>query len=70
MDLLLLADREGHIMMPKDAIAHRLRVEMGEVEWGISELMKPDPESKNAILDGRRLVAIEATGYGWKVGEL
>jgi hypothetical protein len=67
MDLLLLADREGHIVMPKDAIAHRLRVDIEEVEWGITELMKPDPESKNAILDGRRLMPIEDIGYGWRV---
>ena len=66
-DLLLLCDRNGDVIMTKDSIAIVLRVPIEEVEWGIAELQKADPDSKNGDEDGRRLIPIEGLGYGWHV---
>lgn len=66
-DLLLLADPDGNVIATKEAIANRLRVPLEEVEWGISELLKPDPDSYTPDFDGRRIEALEGMGYGWRI---
>lgn len=66
-DLLLLADQDGNVIATKDAIANELRVPLDEVDWGINELMKPDPESFSQEADGRRIMPINGCGYGWKI---
>lgn len=67
MDLLLLCDFEGFIMITKDGIARRLGVDEAEVEWGLTELMKPDPQSKNKEYGGARVIPIDGMAYGWQV---
>jgi len=66
-DLLLCSDADGNVVMTKDAIANRIRATLDEVEWGLKELMKPDPESLTPDFDGRRIVPLDGHGYGWKI---
>src|SRR5579872_6156408 len=67
IDLLLCSDPDGNVIMTKDAIAHRTRATMDEVEWGLAELMKPEAGSLSQNDDGRRIVPLEGHGYGWKI---
>lgn len=66
-DLLLCADPDGNVLMTKQAISQRIRAPMEEVEWGLSELMKPDKFSKHHNNDGRRIVPLDGHGYGWMI---
>lgn len=66
-DLLLCADPDGYVQMTKEAIARRITAPLSEVEWGIRELMKPDPISKSPDLDGARIEPMQDTGYGWRI---
>lgn len=66
-DLMLCSDADGNVIMTKDAIANRIRTTREEVEWGLDELMKPDPESNTLEHEGRRVIALEGHGYGWKI---
>ena len=66
-DLLLCADGEGFVMMTPTALARRIGAPVKEVEWGISELEKPDPRSKTPDNEGRRIEAVEGSGYGWRI---
>ncbi len=66
-DLLLCADPDGNVMMTKESIAARIRTSLSEVEWGIKELLKPDPTSNHPEMEGRRIIALEGHGYGWQI---
>lgn len=66
-DLLLCADCKGYVMMTTSAIARRTGAELEEVEWGLSELSKPDPHSKTPDFDGRRIEVVDDQGYGWRI---
>lgn len=66
-DLLLLADPDGNVVMTKTAIATRIRSTVEEVEWGLSELMKPDQESLTPEHGGRRVIPLDGHGYGWTI---
>lgn len=66
-DLLLLSDRDGNVILTKQAIANRIGADLEEVEWGIEELMKPDPDSLTPDFGGRRIVPLEGHGYGWRI---
>lgn len=66
-DLLLCADPDGNVIMTKTALANRIRATLKEVEWGLDELMKSDPESLTPNESGRRIVPLEGHGYGWKI---
>lgn len=69
IDLLLCADPEGNVVMTKSSIAGAIRADISEVEWGLAELMKPDPENGGRVPDheGRRIAPLEGRGYGWKI---
>lgn len=67
MDLLLLSDPDGNVIMTPNAIATRIRADVKEVEWGLVELQKPDPGSLSKEHDGRRLVPLDGHGYGWRI---
>ena len=54
-------------MMTPAAIARRIGAPIDEVEWGIEELSKPDPLSKSLDHEGRRIKALEGSGYGWEI---
>jgi len=66
-DLLLCADQDGNVVMTEGAIARRIGAELGEVEWGLEELSKPDPRSRHSDEDGRRIVRLDGFGYGWRI---
>lgn len=67
MDLLLCADMDGNVIMTKKAIAKRIGADLKEVEWGIKELMKPDPESRTTDMKGKRIIDLDGHGYGWTI---
>ena len=58
IDLLLCSDADGNVVMTKAAISKRTGASMEEVEWGLSELMKPDQNSKHSEMEGRRIVLL------------
>jgi hypothetical protein len=66
-DLMLCADCRGYVIMTESAIARRIGCTVEEVEWGIAELMKPDPRSKTPDADGARIERLDGQGYGWRV---
>lgn len=67
IDLLLLADPDGNVIMTKQAIAHRIRAPLNEVEEGLEALMEPDENSFTVENQGRRIAPLEGLGYGWKI---
>lgn len=67
MDLLLLSDPDGNVIMTPVAIANRTRSELSHVQWALEELQKPDRHSLTPDCDGRRIVPLEGHGYGWKI---
>lgn len=65
--LLPLIDQHGEIRMSYEAIAARTGWPMDLLKQGISELMKPDPESQSTAEEGRRLVLLDpARSWGWR----
>lgn len=66
-DLLLCADADGNILMTNSAIAHRIRCDAEEVEWGLKELMKDDKMSGTPDYKGKRIVPLDGHGYGWQI---
>ena len=66
-DLLLCADCKGYIIMTPSAIARRIGASVEEVEWGIAELEKPDPNSKTKEDKGKRIEPLGKSGYGWRI---
>mgnify|MGYP003627826165 CR=1 FL=1 len=66
-DILLCSDAQGYVMMTEAAISRRIGTTIDEVTWGLAELMKPDPRSKTPDHEGRRIEAVEGSGYGWRV---
>jgi hypothetical protein len=67
MDLLLLSDPDGNVIMTPAAIANRTRAPIEEVEWGLKELQKPDRNSLTMDQEGKRIMPLEGHGYGWKI---
>lgn len=67
IDLLLCSDARGYVIMTKEAIARRISAPLDEVEWGLTELSKPDPGSKTTDLAGARIEALGSMGYGWRI---
>lgn len=66
-DILLCCDAQGYVMMTEAAISRRIGTSIDEVTWGLAELMKPDPRSKTPDHEGRRIEAVEGSGYGWRI---
>lgn len=68
MDLLLLADREGVVNMPPDAIARRTNVPQEVVDRAIDKLSSPDPSSNTQEYEGRRIILLDdAKKWGWQI---
>ena len=64
--LLTLADKEGFIDMTVPAIARRINISDITVASAIDKFMKPDPSSRTATADGRRLEKVRES-FGWKI---
>jgi hypothetical protein len=66
--MIVLADRDGVVDMTASAISRRTSIPLDIIELGITELMQPDPESRTAAEDGRRIVLLEGhRTWGWQV---
>jgi hypothetical protein len=67
-DLLKLADREGVVDMTPAAISRRIGVPIEIVTRAIAKLSEPDPESRSAAEEGRRIVLLdEHRSWGWRI---
>ena len=64
--LLTLADREGFVDMTIAAIARRINIDEQAVNDAIDKFMQPDPSSRTATQEGRRLEKIRES-FGWKI---
>ena len=64
--LLTLADCEGFIDMTIAAISRRINLGEPAVNNAIDKFMQPDPSSRTATQEGRRLEKIRES-FGWKI---
>ncbi len=65
-DLLKLCDLNGVVDITHEAIARRTNAPLDVVKAAISQLEKPDPESRNPDNDGRRISRLdEHRSWGW-----
>lgn len=66
--LLAHADREGFVDMHPSAIARRSGMSEEAVRGGLSVLTSPDPQSRSADHEGRRLELIDShRDWGWRI---
>lgn len=67
-DLLILADRDGHVDMTVAAIARRTNVPLRVVNRAIEKLSSPDPDSRTPDEEGRRIVLLDPhRSWGWRI---
>lgn len=65
---VILADYEGFVDMTAEAISRRTIIPLEIIKKGISELEKPDPQSRDSTNGGRRIERIsDDRDWGWKV---
>lgn len=65
---IILADRQGVVDMTAGAISRRTLIPEDIITKGIEELMKPDPESRSPLEDGKRLVPLDPNrNWGWRL---
>jgi hypothetical protein len=68
MAMLVIAEREGIVDMTPQAIAARCGYPLDIVLRGITELEKPDPQSRTPDEEGRRIVRLEENrDWGWRI---
>lgn len=65
--MLALADKDGCVDYSIEALAGMTGAPSELIREGIEQLTEPDPRSRNAAEDGRRLVPIEGQPFGWRV---
>jgi len=65
--LLLLANREGFVEIPIPALASRARVDLDDCAGAIARLESPDPYSRTALEEGRRILRVTADKTLWKI---
>lgn len=67
-DMLLLADKNGIVDMTHEALARRTNVPIGIIKVAIIELEQPDPRSRRADQEGRRIIRIDDhRDWGWHI---
>ena len=67
-NLIAHCDKEGFVDKHFRAIAEETGLTVDEVKAAISELEKPDDESRSLDLDGRRIIRIDDhRNWGWQV---
>lgn len=68
MDLLALADRDGHVDMTAEAIARRTNVPLDIIRYALDKLNAPDPHSRTPDEEGRRIVLLDThRDWGWRI---
>jgi hypothetical protein len=66
--MLVLADPQGIVDMTPEAIAARTTIPLDIIRIGVAALEQPDPESRSAELDGRRIVRVaDHRSWGWQI---
>jgi hypothetical protein len=66
--LIILADKHGTVDMTADAIARRTTFPLEVIQLGLSELEKPDPDSRTPDEEGRRIVRLsDSRPWGWQI---
>lgn len=66
--MIVLSDRNGQIDMTRQALARRVNVSLAEIDTAIELLSQPDPISRSADHEGRRIVPIDPSRtWGWIV---
>lgn len=66
--LLILSDRFGVVDMTHEAISRRTTIPLEVITEGIAALEKPDPDSRRADEDGRRIVRLaDHRDWGWQI---
>jgi len=64
--MIVLADVDGNVDMTEEALARRINVAVSTVSTAVHRLTQPDPRSRSAAEDGRRLVLLdEHRSWGW-----
>lgn len=69
LTILPMADKNGHIDLTYQAISALTGWPIDLLKQAIVELMQPDPDSRSALEEGRRLALIdpENRNWGWRV---
>ena len=68
MDLLVLADAEGHVDMTREAISARTRIPLEDVVAMMTVLASPDLQSRTPDCEGRRVELLdEHRDWGWRI---
>lgn len=66
--LLILSDADGIVDMTAHAIARRTGIPIEHIEAGLRFLEQPDPRSRTATAEGRRLIRLdESRDWGWQI---
>jgi hypothetical protein len=66
--LLVLADKDGHVDMTAAAISRRTTIPLEIIEAGIDALMQDDPDSRTPTENGRRIVPLSGgRNWGWSI---
>lgn len=66
--MLVLCDRFGIIDMTPEAIARHTTLPLEIITKGIERLEQPDPESRRADEEGRRIVRLDPSrSWGWQI---
>lgn len=67
-DMLKLADRCGIVDMTPEAIARRINLPPDKVLAHLAELEQPDPSSRSAASQGRRITRLhQECSWGWQI---
>ncbi len=66
--MLVLCDKDGVVDMTPEVISRRTTIPLDIVTKGLAILEQPDPESRRAEEEGRRIVRIaENRAWGWQI---
>lgn len=61
------ADAEGFLDQTQEVIAALTGIPLDEVNKAIEMLSSPDPRSRSTDEEGRRIVPLDARGWGWQI---
>lgn len=66
--MIVLADRDGFVDMTPQALSARTGIPFEIIQQGLAELEQPDPASRTAEDEGRRIVRVSDTRtWGWHI---
>lgn len=66
--MLVLADPQGIVDMTPEVIAARTTIPLEIIRIGVAALEEPDPESRSAEMEGRRIVRLaDHRSWGWQI---